>query len=391
MRLGELDLAAQCRNPAAEWPRPIQGRGNCVGFHWTPRHSAACSALDRHAAVNTVGQSGTSRRPAAAECPSSGAPASLTAACLLPRHCAIARSPARAAGGVRARPAEAAAMALSQSAPARSGLGYQHDAQARRNPVAGRPGPHTGTRSALWHAMAMVMESGEGHREHSASPPGLLWSARRSASVSDVLPGRLRVGFVEHSTSPGRTVILLAPVLAGEAMSGYRAAIDFGTSYTVAASRSSAQAAPVVVPLVQEGRLSSAVALDDSGVPRAGALVDQVAALTPDRVERTPKRSLDQPDVLLAGKPIETADLVAAVLDYVQDELHRQFNGRDADEVVLTHPARWEHGDPRMRRLEEAAHQVGLGAVSGSCPEPCAAALGLAADLADSKSAKATS
>lgn len=162
-------------------------------------------------------------------------------------------------------------------------------------------------------------------------------------------------------------------------MSGYRAAIDFGTSYTVAASRSRAQAAPVVVPLTDEGRLSSAVALDDSGELRAGPLVEQVAALTPDRVERTPKRCLDQPDVMLGRKPIETADLVAAVLVYVQDELHLHFNGRDAQEVILTHPARWEPGDPRMKRLEEAAQQVGLQSVR-FLPEPCAAALALAAD-----------
>ena len=156
----------------------------------------------------------------------------------------------------------------------------------------------------------------------------------------------------------GRTVILLRECW-GVAMSGYRAAIDFGTSYTVTASRSGAQAAPAVVPLVEEGRLSSAVALDDSGVLRAGPLVEQVAALTPDRVERTPKRCLDQPDVMLGRKPVKTADLVAAVLVYVQDELHRHFNGRDADEVVLTHPARWEPGDPRMKRLEEAAQLGG--------------------------------
>jgi hypothetical protein len=162
-------------------------------------------------------------------------------------------------------------------------------------------------------------------------------------------------------------------------MSGYRAAIDFGTSYTVAASLSSAQAAPVVVPLADEGRLSSAVALDDSGELRAGPLAEQVAALTPDRVERTPKRCLDQPDVMLGRRPIKTVDLVAAVLVYVQDELHLHFNGCDAEEVVLTHPARWEPGDPRMKRLGEAAQQVGLESVR-FLPEPCAAALALAAN-----------
>jgi molecular chaperone DnaK (HSP70) len=162
-------------------------------------------------------------------------------------------------------------------------------------------------------------------------------------------------------------------------MGGYRAGIDFGTSYTVAAARWGAQARPVVVSLVQQGRLPSAVALDDTGALQAGPPVEQVAALSPDRVERTPKRWLDQPDVLLGGQLVQTVDLVAAVLGYVREELYRHFNRHDPDELVLTHPARWEPGDPRMRRLEAAAVKVGLGPVR-FVAEPCAAALALAAE-----------
>ena len=141
----------------------------------------------------------------------------------------------------------------------------------------------------------------------------------------------------------------------GFVMASYRAAIDFGTSYTVATSQAGPQAAPTVLALVDEGRLSSAVALDDAGRARAGPSVEDVAALAPDRVERTPKRCLDQPDVMLGGQPVQTVDLVAAVLEYVRAELLRHFNGLDPDELCLTHPARWEAGDPRMQRLEAAA------------------------------------
>ncbi len=161
-------------------------------------------------------------------------------------------------------------------------------------------------------------------------------------------------------------------------MASYRAAIDFGTSYSVATSQAGPQAAPTILALVDEGRLSSAVALDDAGRARAGPSVEDVAALAPERVERTPKRCLDQPDVMLAGQPVQTVDLVAAVLEYIRDELLRQFNGLDPDELCLTHPARWEVGDPRMQRLEAAARQAGFAGLR-LLPEPCAAALALAA------------
>lgn len=54
-------------------------------------------------------------------------------------------------------------------------------------------------------------------------------------------------------------------------MAGYRAAIDFGTSYTVA-TQAGPQAAPTILALVDEGRLSSAVALDDAR-PATGGTV----------------------------------------------------------------------------------------------------------------------
>jgi hypothetical protein len=161
-------------------------------------------------------------------------------------------------------------------------------------------------------------------------------------------------------------------------MSSYRAAIDFGTTYTAAASQARSSAAPTVIALVDEGRLSSAVALDDSGRIQAGPYVEEVAALAPNRVERTPKRCLDQPDVMLGGEPVQTVDLAVAVLRYVRDELLRQFNDADPEQLCLTHPARWEAGDPRLERLEAAARQAGFPATK-LLPEPCAAALALAA------------
>ncbi len=79
---------------------------------------------------------------------------------------------------------------------------------------------------------------------------------------------------------------------------------------------------------------------------------------------------------MLGGQPVQTVDLVAAVLRYVSDELLRQFNGESPDELWLTHPARWEVGDPRVERLEAAALQAGF-PVTTPLAEPCAAALAL--------------
>jgi len=161
-------------------------------------------------------------------------------------------------------------------------------------------------------------------------------------------------------------------------MVSYRAAIDFGTSYTAATSRTGSPS-PAVLVLVDDGRLSSAVALDDDGRLRAGPSVEEVAAFTPDRVERTPKRCLDQRDVILGGQQVLTVNLVATVLEYVRAELLQQFNGREPDDLCLTHPARWEVGDAKVQRLEEAAREAGFAGVR-LLPEPCAAALALAAD-----------
>lgn len=160
-------------------------------------------------------------------------------------------------------------------------------------------------------------------------------------------------------------------------MAEYRAAVDFGTSYTVAATAADG-GQPEVVTLVEEGRLSSAVVLDEAGVLRAGPVVDDVAMLFPDRVERAPKRCLDQPDVMLGRRPVETVDLVATVLAFVTEELQRQFNRADPAEVWLTHPARWEVGDQRIGRLQEAAAAAGMYPVR-LLAEPSAAALALAA------------
>ncbi len=161
-------------------------------------------------------------------------------------------------------------------------------------------------------------------------------------------------------------------------MSGRRVAIDYGTSFTVVAAQDTANAPLELVRLGDEYRLPSAVGLTERDEVQAGSIVEEIGARFPTRVERAPKLSLANEEVLLDGHLVATAELVAAVLSFVRDEVRRRFNGRDAEEVWLTHPARWEVGDPRWLRLERGARLAGFAAVK-SMPEPCAAACALSA------------
>jgi molecular chaperone HscA len=149
---------------------------------------------------------------------------------------------------------------------------------------------------------------------------------------------------------------------------GYALGVDVGTSNTVAVLR---WPDGRTRPLLFDGApvMPSAVCLDDSGRLQVGRDALRLGALNPARLELNPKRRVDESSVLLDGREIPTADLLAAILTAV---------ARAAVEAVgflppaaLTYPASW--GAKRRDVLAHAATRAGWPPVR-LVPEPVAAA-----------------
>ncbi|WP_412542618.1 Hsp70 family protein [Longispora sp. K20-0274] len=143
--------------------------------------------------------------------------------------------------------------------------------------------------------------------------------------------------------------------------------IDFGSAHTVAALRTPAgQVTPLLFdgsPLLPSGVYAAAADLF------TGRDAEQHARYDPAGYEPTPKRRIDDGEVLLGGRTVPVPDLIAAVLDRVRAEAVRVAGHLPA--VVLTHPASW--GTPRRDVLRAAARRAGLGEVE-LVAEPVAAA-----------------
>jgi Ethanolamine utilization protein EutJ (predicted chaperonin) len=150
-------------------------------------------------------------------------------------------------------------------------------------------------------------------------------------------------------------------------------AVDFGTSNTVAALAFD-DGAPRLVTIDGSPLVPSSVFLTDDGALAVGRDADRQARIDPSRYEPNPKRRIDDGDILLGAAAIPVSRVIAAVLGRVAGEVRRQL-GSQADEVRLTHPARW--GQLRKKTLIAAAHEAGLvpeGTEPLLIPEPVAAA-----------------
>ena len=154
-------------------------------------------------------------------------------------------------------------------------------------------------------------------------------------------------------------------------------AIDFGTSYTVAAARVEGRA-PEIVEIAGERRMPSVVMVDPQGDVFVGRTAEDLSVTHPGSTLRALKNRLgDQTPAILGGRPHQVVTLVAALLREVYDHVVEQF-GSEPTEVRLTHPATWNQ--PRLNRLIEAAAKAGLPNPL-LVPEPVAAALSYAADV----------
>ncbi len=154
-------------------------------------------------------------------------------------------------------------------------------------------------------------------------------------------------------------------------------AIDFGTSYTVAAARVEGRA-PEIIEIGGERRMPSVVMVDPSGDIFVGRTAEDLSVTQPGSTLRALKNRLgDQTPAILGGRPHQVVGLVAALLREVYDQVVVQI-GEPPAIVHLTHPATWNQ--PRINRLIEAAAKAGFPQPL-LVPEPVAAALSYAADV----------
>lgn len=160
-----------------------------------------------------------------------------------------------------------------------------------------------------------------------------------------------------------------------------RVAVDFGTSSTcVVASIYGRE--PQVVMIDGHPLMPSSVFCAEDGTLFVGLEAERQAAVDPSRYEPTPKRRIDEGELLLGTTVVTVLDAVRAVLERAIAEARRVGGGVDADILVLTHPADW--GVMRSRTLRQAA--AGLAKEIALVPEPVAAALFHAATFTPSAS-----
>ena len=87
---------------------------------------------------------------------------------------------------------------------------------------------------------------------------------------------------------------------AGSTTGLWTLAIDFGTSFTVAAVRTG-QRSPEVIEVGGERRVPSVVFVDEDGSIRVGRAAEDLAASRPGRAVRAPKRRLGEPAPVVLG------------------------------------------------------------------------------------------
>jgi Hsp70 protein/Carboxypeptidase regulatory-like domain len=163
-------------------------------------------------------------------------------------------------------------------------------------------------------------------------------------------------------------------------MAGYwTLGIDYGTTYTVAAVHQGDRTE--ALDLDGQQRFPSAVFLESETNIVVGMAAERRGAVSPERLERTPKRYLDigQPPIALGPSLVNVTSLIAATLRVVWDEAIRQHGGQPPRMVVITHPAGW--AARRRALLELAASEAGISGVH-LMTEPGAAAVYLASERA---------
>ncbi|WP_412542619.1 Hsp70 family protein [Longispora sp. K20-0274] len=152
-----------------------------------------------------------------------------------------------------------------------------------------------------------------------------------------------------------------------------RLAVDLGSAHTVAAVRLDAGQVRTLLfdgsPLLPSGVYADPGRGHEPGHGLVAGAAARAAAGHPERYEPTPKRRIDDGDVLLGETSFPVPDVLAVPLRRVATEAARALGTVPA--TVLTHPASW--GPARRAVLAEAGRRAGLGEVA-LVAEPVAAA-----------------
>lgn len=163
-------------------------------------------------------------------------------------------------------------------------------------------------------------------------------------------------------------------------MTGAVVAIDFGTTSVAVAVRRGREVR--LLEIDGRSRMPSCVRWDPKREQLvAGQLAWRERLNPPETFERTPKRLIDRPALLLGERAVPVRELVAAVLGHALTEARPVLGGAPS-EVRLTHPATWTAA--RIGVLRGAAQQALAGMGWDDVPvqllaEPVAAAVEAAA------------
>ena len=136
-------------------------------------------------------------------------------------------------------------------------------------------------------------------------------------------------------------------------------AVDFGTTNTVAAVAD--EAGVHIVNVDGKPVLPSAVFLNEAGKGGKYSWIVGTAAVNfarrrLDRFEATPKKSISDGTLFLAGQDVPVVEAIAAVFRIVTQEVAQQHGGQPPAAFTVTHPATW--GESRVRVLLEAARSA---------------------------------
>ncbi|GAA3447382.1 Hsp70 family protein [Planomonospora venezuelensis] len=146
--------------------------------------------------------------------------------------------------------------------------------------------------------------------------------------------------------------------------------VDLGTSFS--AGVIAAEGRFDILEVEGERRIPSAVMLDERGTLVAGRVAQRGIGISPERVERNPKRYVGRGRMLLGGVPVDVTDAMAALLELFVSEGRRRFDGAAPDCIALTHPVAWS--EERKAVLVAAAKKVVRGVRIVLIDEPVASA-----------------